>query len=117
MAVFFPGEYEVSDEVVDPYDLDTGDTPDHVALWLCRLCDDIEPGDIVLTSSSTFPFCARCRIYGLGPSYFWRRVLVMAYERYAEPCDCLERFGKVLHERGGHYHHTTWEVVDVVAAD
>jgi hypothetical protein len=79
------------------------------------LCEDCAvrpavPGETLRTSSAQFPYCARCGQYGLT-SRGWCFVRLPAVKMSEEPCDCMERFGRIMHASGGHYHYARWRLL------
>jgi hypothetical protein len=101
MAVFYPGEYEVSEN------------SKVVRFYLCPRCK-VSIDDTITTSSSDFAFCAKCHQYSVVLPPDWEVQFALARLVSSEPCDCMERFGRVQHHDGGHYHYDTWDMVEVL---
>jgi hypothetical protein len=104
MAVFLPGEYEVSER------------SKVIRFYLCPRCE-VFNDDIITTSSSELAYCSKCRQYSVVFPYEWKSRYALATLIDSDPCDCLERFGRIQHNDGGHYHYDTWDVVEVLPDD
>jgi hypothetical protein len=81
-----------------------------VWIWMCPRCawrGKPRRGEVVETSTSEFPFCARCRSYGPWNPTDWRWIPVRAQLIFEEPCNCGEI---VMHNTGGNYHYSRWQI-------
>jgi hypothetical protein len=104
MALFLPDEYEVNER------------SKVIRFYLCPRCE-VLPDDLITTSSSYFAFCAKCHQYSVVLPPDWVVGSALAILINSEPCDCRERFGRIQHNDGGHYHYDTWDVIEVFADD
>jgi hypothetical protein len=80
-----------------------------VWIWTCPRCTDMafRRGEVIETSSSDYPFCARCKAYGPWNPIDWEWFSVRARLLSEDECNCGEI---IRHNNGGNYHYSRWQV-------
>jgi hypothetical protein len=93
--------------------------------WICDSCSGykrypkeqieeiIKKENKTLTKSSCsgWDFCSVCGNYGHFKNPYYLEAKVLNEEH--EECNCIEEHGKVLHNDGGNYHLSFYEVKDI----
>ena len=87
-------------------------------MYVCRSClsSILEPGEELVTSSADFVYCSMCQTYLRDDDdYEYVDLGELIDQGYVEliecdECDCLERYGRILHNNGGHYHYCRYVV-------